>query len=191
MIPAHLDLLRVLSLAAIVVFGGTRAWGQPSSWVVRPSSQSPACLAGARLSLDDLCRLTPAELEQLYRQSPAAPMLVGKVKGRGLVRPGTSLAVPLSKVSRVAWQGKIFRAEDSTAINRFFGLPIIWGNLYYGPSWLDGGSALILDYDGTSRIYGRNRDELREVAPGLILGLMYDRTRPETGPTTYFALEAR
>jgi hypothetical protein len=169
--------------------------GQEHPWVIHPSAQGsaghavPSPPAGGRWTVDDLCRLTPADLHALYRTLPPAPMLMGRVKGRAFIRPGKALAVPMSRASRAVWQGKTIRPGETTAINRFFGLPMIRGNLYPGSSWLDGGPALILDYEGTSRIYAKNRDEMRQVAPGLILGLMYDRTKPEYGPTQYFALE--
>ena len=53
---------------------------------------------------------------------------------------------------------------------------MVRGQLYEGPSWLDGRPSLVLDYSQTSRIYADNRDEIRQVAPGLFLGLMYNRT---------------
>jgi hypothetical protein len=63
--------------------------------------------------------------------------------------------------------------------------------VYQGPSWLDGRPSLVLDYSQTSRIYAHNRDEIRQVGPGLFLGLMYDRTTAPPGLQMYFALESR
>ena len=60
-----------------------------------------------------------------------------------------------------------------------------------GPSWLDGAPSMILDYRGTSRIYGNYRDEIREVAPGLYLGLMYDRTTAPASLKRYFAFDSQ
>jgi len=88
------------------------------------------------------------------------------------------------------WQGKVFNSADSTAVNRFFGIRIIKGKVYYGESWLDGRPSLILDYSETSRLYAPYRDEIREVAPGLFLGLMYERTAPQATFKMYFALES-
>lgn len=140
-------------------------------------------------SLDDLVRLDPIALESLYRQSPPAPMPAGKVLGRPVVLPGSIVAVPASRAGRLLWQGKIFDPETGIAVNRFFGVRAIRGELSYGESWLDGGPALILDYERTSRIYGPYRDELREVAPGLVLGLMYDRRTPKPKLVRFFALD--
>jgi hypothetical protein len=93
--------------------------------------------------------------------------------------------------TRLVWQGKDFQPTGTTAVNRFFGLPMIRGQLYQGPSWLDGAPALVLDYSQTSRLYARNRDEIRQVAPGLFLGLMYARTTPAPTFRMYFVLETQ
>ena len=108
----------------------------------------------------------------------------------GLAGAGTWRARALSRGARLLWQGKVIEPDQATAVNRFFGMRIIRGQLYQGPSWLDGAPALILDYSQTSRIYARNRDEIRQVAPGLFLGLMYDRTTAPPRLSMYFALEA-
>ena len=60
-----------------------------------------------------------------------------------------------------------------------------------GTELVDGGPALVLDYSRTSRVYADNRDEIRQVAPGLFLGLMYDRTTSPPRLQMYFALETQ
>ena len=95
----------------------------------------------------------------------------------------------VSRGSRLLWQGKVIEADEATAVNRFFGMRMIRGQLYEGPSWLDGRPSLILDYSQTSRIYADNRDEIRQVAPGLFLGLMYNRTTAPPELSMCFALE--
>ena len=101
----------------------------------------------------------------------------------------TILATCASRAARVVWQGKVFRDDGTTAVNRFFGVRAIQGNLSYAPSWLDGRPALILDYQGTSLVYGRYRDEIRQVAPGLYLGAMFARKKSGPEFTRYFAFE--
>ena len=93
--------------------------------------------------------------------------------------------------TRAVWQGKIFDPTGSSAVNRFFGLPIVRAQVYQDQSWLDGAPALVLDYSRTSRVYAQNRDEIRQVAPGLFLGLMYARTLPQPSLRMYFALESQ
>ena len=70
------------------------------------------------------------------------------------------------------------------------GCKFIKGNLGYGPSWMDGQPATILDYSETSLLYANYRDEIRQVGPGLFLGAMYSRTTPEPTFMMYFALQA-
>jgi hypothetical protein len=141
-------------------------------------------------TLDDLVTLSAPQLDQLYRQSPVGPVPAGKVNGRALY-PDARFPRARSNAARLAWQGKVFHPESSTAVNRFFGVRAIQGNVYSGSSWLDGGPSMILDYEGTSKIYNNYRDEIRQVAPGLYLGLMYDRTTSPPAFKMYFAFDAR
>jgi hypothetical protein len=87
------------------------------------------------------------------------------------------------------WQGKVFGPCPDAAVNRFFGARMIHARVGYGPSWRDGQPALILDYQDTSWVYARNRDEIRQVAPGVYLGLMYARAEPAPRFKMYFVLE--
>jgi len=84
----------------------------------------------------------------------------------------------------------VFEPCQNTAVNRFFCVRIIRGQVYEGCSWHDGAPALILDYGQTSFVYQHYRDEIRQVAPGLYLGIMYDRTKAPPKVVMYFALEA-
>lgn len=140
---------------------------------------------------DSLLRMKATELESLYRVSPPGAQPRGRVHGLPIISPGKATGPTMSRAARVVWQGKVFRDDGTTAVNRFFGVRAIQGNLSYGPSWLDGRPSLILDYQGTSRVYGRYRDEIRQVGPGVYLGLMYDRTGSPPTPVRYFAFETR
>lgn len=97
----------------------------------------------------------------------------------------------MSRAARVVWQGKVFSDDGTSAINRFFGIQIIRGKVSQGISWLDGRPSLLLDYQGTSLLYGRYRDEIRQVAPGLYLGVMFTRTSRGVEFNKYFAFETR
>jgi hypothetical protein len=141
-------------------------------------------------SIDQLVRLNGPALDALYQQGAASAIPPGKMRGRAILYPGTCLAAPASKVARVAWQGKVFACDGTSAVNRFFGIRMIRANVYLAESWLDGRPALILDYSETSRLYAPYRDEIREVAPGLYLGLMYERTTPQPTFKMYFALSS-
>jgi hypothetical protein len=146
-----------------------------------------SCVEG--LTLKQLIKMCPAELEELYAQGCLAPIPPGKIRGQALLQPGTWLAVPVSQASRLAWQGKVIHPDGRTAINRFFGVRVIKANVYNAESWRDGRPALILDYSQTSVLYGPYRDEIRQIAPGLYLGLMFDRNTCPPELKMYFALE--
>ncbi|MHB1556153.1 MAG: hypothetical protein ACYC61_01605 [Isosphaeraceae bacterium] len=175
--------------------GEGMAWGL--SWLLAVLCGSMAA-GGARgqeppasgVTLDGLLRMSPAEIELVYRQGTAVAIPPGRVRGTALLAPGTRRARALSRGARLVWQGKVIEPDGTTAINRFLGIRMIRGQLYQGPSWLDGAPSLILDYSQTSRVYAGNRDEIRQVAPGLYLGLMYDRTTTPPRLSMYFALEA-
>jgi hypothetical protein len=174
---------------------GAGAWGLILAAVIGlcpltvSEAQSPA--ASGAVTLDGLLAMSPAELEALYRQGTVAAVPDGRIRGTALVASGTRRARPLSRGARLIWQGKVFEPDQSTAVNRFFGLRVVRAQVYQGPSWLDGQPSLVLDYSQTSRIYADNRDEIRQVTPGLLLGLMYDRTTAPPTLQMYFALEAR
>jgi hypothetical protein len=141
------------------------------------------------LTPDALIRMSPAELDWLYRTSEAGIMPQGKVKGYVILSPGSEMAPTTAKVARLWWQGKIFRDDGSTAVNRFLGIRIVEGSTYVAPSWMDGRPSLVLDYQHTSRIYRNVRDEIRQVGPDLYLGAMFDRTLPAPTLRMYFILE--
>jgi len=168
-------------LAIAIGFGSLMA---PEARAQAPPPPSEVTLAG-------LLRMSPAELEMAYRQGAAMAIPEGRIRGTALLQPGTRRTRALSRGARLFWQGKVFEPGQTTAVNRFFGLRLIRAQVYQGPSWLDGQPSLVLDYSQTSRIYADNRDEIRQVAPGLFLGLMYDRTTAPPSLVMYFALETR
>ena len=87
------------------------------------------------------------------------------------------------------WKGKLF--SECSLVNRWtLGVKAVHGRTYVAESWLDGGPSLILDYHGLSKVWNNVRDELREVAPGLYLGVMYRRRCPCPKQVMFFALEA-
>jgi hypothetical protein len=161
----------------------------------------PVPLAGPR-SLDDLAALRPDALAHLYRaaRTPAVPELDGDLVGR-------MLAVPVlprwmfGALRRFAawtsfpWRGKSFRARDGArgdGINRVFGDTRRWFRFEtsVGPSRAGGFDAFQLDYDNPDnpRPVRAIRDELREVAPGLYLGLAYLMSRERPRLILYFGL---
>jgi hypothetical protein len=108
-----------------------------------------------------------------------------------IFKPGSCITVPVARVMEcTAWQGKYFPCE-STMVNRQFGVPTVKANIYAGESWLDGGPSTVFDYQDTSVICCRYRDEVREVSPGVCLGIMHRRGKDGPKIATWFALDAR
>ena len=141
------------------------------------------------MNVSSLVEMSAPELDALYRQGTAVGLPAGRVRGTALLAPGTRRNGLMAAGTRLIWQGKIIDSANAIATNRFFGIPVVRGQLSEGPSWLDGAPALILDYSRTSRVYARNRDEIRQVAPGLYLGLMYARATPRPNLKMYFVLQ--
>ena len=151
-------------------------------------AQGPAPASG--ITLDGLLRMSPAEIEELYRQGTSRVIAPDGCAARRCCRRARGPRGPSRQGHALLWQGKVIEPDGATAVNRFLGMRMIRGQLYQGPSWLDGAPALILDYSQTSRIYARNRDEIRAGLTGLFLGLMYDRTAAPPRCSMYFAFEA-
>jgi hypothetical protein len=153
------------------------------------SLSAPAAAQAPVGSVADLLALDEAQLLARYRGGTAAGLPPGKVRGTPLLAPGTRRARLMSRGARLLWQGKVVNPDAAGAVNRFAGLRIIRGELYQAPSWLDGAPTVVLDYQRTSHVYARYRDEIRRIGPGLYLGLMFDRTKPCATPVMMFALE--
>ncbi len=96
-----------------------------------------------------------------------------------------------SRLIGVLWKGKVIR-PDGVMINRGpLGLKAVKARIFVGDSWLDGRPTLVMDYCGMSRLFADVRDELREVAPGLYLGLTYRRDCPSPRLAMFFVLDTR
>jgi hypothetical protein len=140
-------------------------------------------------TMDELVRMSANDLTALYLASPVAVPPQGFAPGKAIKNPGSRRTVFNSRVTGVAWQGKIFR-DDGTMINRMFGVcKMIPAEVYVDTSLLDGQPSLILDYS-KSKLWPDVRDEVREVSPGLYLGIMY-RGKSEMKQTMFFTLDAR
>ena len=166
----------VAALAALVAVPGASA-GDGAVPVAAPQT------------MQELVRMPAADLAALYSAAPPAPAPSGFLPGRAIKNPGSRTTVANARATRLVWQGKIFR-DDGTMINRVFGAGrAIPADVYVGESLLDGQPSLILDYS-RSRLWPEVRDEIREVSPGLYLGIMYKgKAQPEQ--KMFFTLDAR
>ena len=128
------------------------------------------------LTARDLPSMRGNQLDALFANAPAGEIPVGKGSGQALMATGTFAARPLLTITRLlAWQGKVFDGPSHTLRNLIspFGFKAITADVYVDASLLDGKPCIVLDYSKTSRVAGWVRDEIREIAPGLYVGLVY------------------
>jgi hypothetical protein len=160
----------------------------------------------SHLTLDDLAKLAPDELMGLYRRAktPRLADLDGKLVGRMLAAPRAQEPHVRRWLDRFAksglfpWQGKTFEhetAEHGHGVNRLFGERVSWFHFEtsIGPSKAG-------DFDSVHLDYGHDRnpplvrdvlDEVREVAPGLWVGLASPPQDAGDHLACYFAVGRR
>lgn len=128
-----------------------------------------------------LLKMSQAQLDGLFRASPAGDIPRGEAVGTVIIDPGTALSEIAAKfVHFFAWKGKVFDAETGQLRNEILpiGMKTIVAKVYKDKSWFDEKECIALDYSQTSLIAHWIRDEIREVAPGLYLGIVFwDKTK--------------
>jgi hypothetical protein len=116
------------------------------------------------------------QLDDLFRRHDAGDVPAGEARGTVLVRWGRLLSTLFSRiVHRLAWQGKVFDPERGELRNKVSPLrrKLVRAKVYKAQSWFDQKECIVLDYSQTSFVARKIRDEIREVAPGLFLGIVY------------------
>jgi hypothetical protein len=154
-------------------------------------------------TIDDLAAIGPDELMAMYKgaRTPRLEDLDGKLTGRMLAVP--RLQKPhvrawlerFSKSRLFPWQGKTFEHETSEhghGVNRVLGERV---NMFHfqtsvGPSHAGNFDAVHLDYghDRNPPLVRDVKDEVREVAPGLWLGLAYLKLHDGEHLACFFAI---
>jgi hypothetical protein len=175
------------------------------------SLQEPARVVRRIERLDDLVFLENDEMRLLYEAAPAPAIrdLDGPLRGRMLAVPAlpdvvTALPRAWARTRSFPWRGKTFRPTSDVAgvgKNRVVSerVSLFPFTTAIAPSRHDGKPALELDYDhaGNPGFIRRIEDEVRTIAPGLLLGqawLRTGRTKHSNGSCLFvlwFALESR
>lgn len=135
-----------------------------------------------------LLTFSEVQLDDLFRQSPAGDIPNGDAHGTAILAPGTKFTHEIASIINIfAWQGKTFDAAHGTLVNRIsvIGIKAIIAEVYKAASLFDGKECIVLDYSKTSLLAKHVRDEIREISPGVYLGLVYWDTKR----TIHFALE--
>jgi len=135
-----------------------------------------------------LLSMSQEDLDGLFSNSPSGDIPNGEAEGTAIIAFGTTFSSEIASLINIfAWQGKTFDAEHGTLRNRIlpFGLNAIVAEVYKSASLFDNKECIVLDYSKTSFVAEHVRDEIRQIGPGLYLGLVYwDKTR-----TIHFALQ--
>ncbi|MDB6103347.1 MAG: hypothetical protein JWO52_3346 [Gammaproteobacteria bacterium] len=125
---------------------------------------------------NQLLAMSQAQLDDLFRSSPAGDIPNGSANGTAIISPGTRYSADIAEIiNHFGWQGKVFDAAHGALKNRIlaFGVEAIIAKVYKGASWLDGKECIVLDYSQTSIVAQRVRDEIRLISPGFYLGKVY------------------
>jgi hypothetical protein len=124
----------------------------------------------------DLIDMSQAELDDLFRSAEPGPIPDGEGDGTVIFAPDTPVSDTAAKLAHLlAWKGKVFDAAAGELRNEIgpTGALAIRAKVYVEDSWFDGKPAIVLDYSKTSLVAHWIRDEIRQVAPGLYLGIVY------------------
>jgi hypothetical protein len=135
-----------------------------------------------------LLSMSQKELDDLFSSSPSGDIPNGEAQGTAIIAPGTVFSQEIASLINIfGWQGKTFDAAHGTLTNRIlaFGINAIVAQVYKDQSWFDNKECIVLDYSKTSLVAKHIRDEIRQIGPGLYLGLVYW----EKSRTIHFALQ--
>ncbi|HVU51265.1 MAG TPA: hypothetical protein VHL80_11290 [Polyangia bacterium] len=174
----------------------------------QPARPGPAAAPGPRpASLDDLAAEGPEALAALYAgaRTPVLADMDGPLVGRMLAVPALPRFLAgflrwFAARGGFPWRGKTFTHKEGgrgQGINRVFGdrRPRHWFRFdtFVAPSRAGAFDAVQLDYDnpGNPGFIRAIKDEVREVAPGLYLGLAYFVLRGRARLVLYFGLQRR
>jgi hypothetical protein len=128
------------------------------------------------VTVPQMLKMSQTQLDELFTQSPVGEIPSGEAKGTAIVAPGTTYTQDIANfINHFAWQGKVFDPSKGVLRNKIlpFGLNAIIAKVYKGSSWMDKKECIVLDYSETSLLAHWIRDEIREVSPGIYLGLVY------------------
>jgi hypothetical protein len=146
----------------------------------------------------EFLKLSSEQLDNVFRNAPAGTIPTGQGDGTAIIAPDTVVSDTIAKFVHIfAWKGKVFvpdavDPQRATLKNRILplGTKEIVAEVYRNPSWLDEKECIVLDYSQTSIVAQWIRDEIREVSPGLYLGLVYwGKEKPDAHRLIHFSLK--
>jgi hypothetical protein len=147
---------------------------------------------------EEFLKLSAEQLDDVFRNALAGAIPIGQGDGTAIIAPGAVVSDTIAKFVHIfTWKGKVFEPDPvdpqrATLKNRLLllGTKAIVAQVYRGESWLDGKECIVLDYSQTSIVAQWIRDEIREVSPGLYLGVVYwGKEKPDADRLIHFALK--
>jgi hypothetical protein len=164
-------------LVCILILTATPCLAQEPA-PIAPKAPANTPLPVSITRLEDLKRMSCDELQQIYAGA-ACPgsQPVGFARGEILFLVNMRRPEANKRKANLVWKGKHFN-EQGEFINQWVGGRAVRSHVYTAPSWFDNRPSLILEYPEKVPYFGKMRDELREVGPGVYLSVVYDRTSP-------------
>lgn len=141
------------------------------------------------LTISTLSKMNSSQLEDLYRNGKIFEPTDGYLKGKAFPKPDKLGHQLRSEAIGTIWKGKNIYAKDAIMLNQVGKKQIVAASISKEESWLDGKPSVIFDYATGPKWAQKARDEVREISPGLYLGIMYYRDCPCPKMAMFFALE--
>jgi hypothetical protein len=168
------------SLVGLFLFFGLIGSASPQG----PCGERPIC------TVADLKKLSPCQLWDLFLQGDLAALPKGRLDGAVLHLADKRFSRFRVWGFNLVWRGKSI-GEDTSFVNRWVGDRDWLGSCYViGSSWADGKPAILIEYPLGTPLFANMHDEMRQVAPGLYLGIIYDRC-PCPRFRGFFAMESQ
>ncbi len=142
------------------------------------------------MTLASLGNLSSCQLEDLYKSGKVFTPKDGYLKGKAFPKPDKLGHKLKSNGIGLIWKGKNIYASEGVMLNQVGKKEKVAASISTEESWLDGKPSVIFDYANGPKWAQKARDEVREISPGLYLGIMYYRDCPAPKQSMFFALEA-
>ncbi len=87
------------------------------------------------VTVPEMLKMSQAQLDDLFTQSPVGEIPSGEAKGTAIVAPGTTYTQDIANfINHFAWQGKVFDPSKGVLRNKIspFGLNAIIAKVYKG-----------------------------------------------------------
>ncbi len=124
----------------------------------------------------EFLRMSSEQLDEIFRNASVGEIPRGEGKGTAIIAPGKDINDDIARFVHIfTWKGKVFDPEKGELRNKILplGHQAIVAKVYKDKSWFDEKECIVLDYSKTSLVAKWIRDEIREVAPGIYLGLVF------------------